>query len=190
MFPSIFAKVGAKNPPVDMPKVLVLLFFVTLGLGACHKEADYPDTPEIRFISFTRLTNIHGKDSLGLLRFSFTDGNGDIGLGSADTLAPFNKGSEYYFNFFITYYEKQSGTFVKVTLPPPYPGADTLSSNSRIPDLRGKTNMRAVEGEIEMKLFTVNPFSAYDTICYEVSICDRALNRSNTIKTPEIALNK
>jgi len=158
--------------------------------SACHKEPEFPDAPTLRFLSLTQLRNAAGKDSLGLLRLAFTDGDGDFGLGPADTLYPYQKGNEYYYNFFISYFEKQNGQFVKITLPPPYPGADTLSSNSRIPDLRDKAQGRALEGEIEMSLFTVNPFSAFDTIRYEISICDRALNRSNTVITPEIVLKK
>jgi hypothetical protein len=172
-----------------MPYILFLIL-VLLCLNGCEKEAKYPDEPIIRFISFNQLKDQSGKDSLGILRFSFTDGNGDIGLGPADTMPPFNKGSEFYYNFFVTYFEKQSGSFIKVTLPPPFPGADTLSSNSRIPDIQEQTKGRPVEGEIEMTLFTANPFSSYDTIRYELSICDRALNRSNTLITPEIILDK
>jgi hypothetical protein len=171
-----------------MPLILLLLFL--LQLEGCQKEPLYSDIPNIRFVSFTRITDQAGRDSAGIVRLAFTDGKGDIGLGPSDTLPPFNKGSEFYYNFFISYFEKQNGQYKKVTPPPPFPGADTLSSNSRIPDLRQKSGGKAIEGEIEMQLFTANPFSDFDTIRYEISICDRSLNRSNTVKTNDIILVK
>jgi hypothetical protein len=39
-------------------------------------------------------------------------------------------------------------------------------------------------------LFTNNPFSTFDTIRYDVRICDRALNMSNLVQTAEIILEK
>lgn len=166
--------------------------FILLGMlnYSCQKENPFPDTPFIRFEAFEQLKDASGKDSIGVLKLYFTDGDGDMGLAPSDTLAPFNPGSLYYYNFFISYYEKQNGVWQKITLPPPFPGADTLSNNSRIPYLTPTGQNKTLEGFIDMELFTNNPFSPYDTIKYDVSICDRALNRSNQITTGEIILTK
>lgn len=161
-----------------------------LLLASCRKEKQFPDEPVISFIEFIQVKDAAGKDSAGVLRLRFTDGDGDIGLTEKDTFPPFNKGSLYYYNFFISYFEKQNGTFVKVVVPPVVPGADTLTGNGRIPYIPAIGQDKALEGEIRMELFTNNPFSSYDTIRYEVSICDRALNRSNMVTTPEIILVK
>jgi len=159
-------------------------------LYSCKKEEQFSTVPTIRFLRFEQLKDISGKDSSGVLHLHFTDGDGDVGLTPADTLAPFNRGSMFYYNFFINYFEKQNGTWVKVVAPPVTPGGDTLSNSSRIPDLTPIGQVKTLEGEIKMALFTNNPFVSWDTIRFDVTICDRALNRSNQVSTPEIILTK
>lgn len=159
---------------------LPLLLFALLF--SCEKPEKYPLTPEITFGSFTKVVNAQGKDEKGILKISFTDGDGDIGLASGDTLAPYNSGSIFYYNFFIDYYEKQHGVYTKVELD--------LTNNSRIPIITPDGENKSVKGDIEIVLFINNPFSVYDTICYDVSICDRALNVSNIIRTPDIIIEK
>jgi len=170
--------------------VFPLLAAVALVLAACADKTEFSEVPFIRYNAFEQLKSSSGKDSLGILKLYFTDGDGDMGLNASDTLAPYNKGSLYYYNFFITYFEKQNGVWTKVVLPPPFPGADTLTNNSRIPNLTPTGQNKSLEGEISMQLFTNNPFSPYDTIRYDVRICDRALNMSNFVQTPEIVLAK
>lgn len=169
---------------------LAALGLISLLMFSCKQDPQFPDTPQISFLAFDQVKDVSGKDSSGVLRLSFTDGDGDIGLTAADTFAPYNKGSVYYFNFFISYYEKQNGNWVKIVIPGFPPGSDTLSNNSRIPYLTPEGQNKALEGEIQMSLFTNNPFSPYDTIKYEVTIADRALNRSNQVSTREIVLVK
>lgn len=158
--------------------------------SSCAEKTEFSEIPFIQFTTFEQLKTASGKDSIGILKLYFTDGDGDMGLNSSDTLSPYNKGSQYYYNFFITYFEKQNGVWTKVVLPPPFPGADTLTNNSRIPNLTPTGQNKSLEGEISMQLFTNNPFSPYDTIRYDVRICDRALNMSNLVQTPEIILDK
>jgi len=178
-------------PMISSSKVqLAALGLISLLLFSCKKDNQFPDTPQITFLAFDQVKDISGKDSSGVLRFTFTDGDGDIGLTPADTFPPYNKGSIYYFNFFISYYEKQNGNWVKIVVPGFPPGSDTLSNNSRMPYITPEGQNKALEGEIQMSLFTNNPFSPFDTIKYEVTIADRALNRSNQITTREIVLEK
>ena len=163
---------------------------VLVALSGCVKDKQLSNTPAIRFVGFNQIKDKSGKDSSGVLILKFTDGDGDVGLSPADTFPPFNRGSLYYYNFFINYFEKQNGVWVKVVIPPFTPGGDTLNNNSRIPNLTPVGQNKTLEGELKMALFTNNPFVQWDTIKYEVSICDRALNRSNQISTPEIILTK
>ena len=146
--------------------------------------------PTLTYIGIDQLKDIFGKDSSGVLRLQFTDGDGDMGLSPSDTFPPFNYGSKFYFNFFINYFEKQNGEWVKIVLPPIEPGGDTLTNNSRIPDLTPVGQNKVLQGDLIFELFTNNPFSPYDTIKYEVTIVDRALNRSNMVSTQEIVLVK
>ncbi len=159
---------------------LPLLLFALLF--SCKKPETYPLIPVIEFVSFTKIQNAQGKDEKGIMKISFTDGDGNIGLASIDTLAPFNSGSIYYYNFFIDYYEKQHGVYTKVELP--------MTNNSRIPIITPDGENKSVKGDIEIVLFINNPVSTFDTICYDVSICDRELNVSNIIRTPDIVVKK
>lgn len=172
-------------------KVSALCILVAMFVAmACQKEEGFADTPEIRFEGFRKIVGQNGNDSAGVLSLYFTDGDGDMGLSPADTVAPFNPGSTFYYNCFVSFFEKQNGTWVKVGFPPPFPGGDTLSNNARIPDLTPTGQNKTLEGTIELGLFLGSPFSPYDTVKYQISICDRALNRSNTVETPEIVVSK
>ena len=157
---------------------------------SCKKSQTFEDTPYIEYRKFEQLKNAEGKDSIGILHFYFRDGDGDLGLQARDTFPPFNKEGDHYYNFIISYFEKQQGEWVKIAPPPPFPGGDTVSNSSRIPYLTPEGQIKTLEGDLFMELFTNNPFSPYDTIKYEFSIEDRALNRSNQESTPEIVLSK
>ena len=154
---------------------------ITLA-GACSKDPDLPVEPAIRFVSFTKVINNSGKDDKGVLKINFTDGDGDIGLTDEDIQAPYDTASMYYYNCFITYYEKQHGTWVAVDLP--------LTNNARIPLVEDAGLGNPLTGDIDIELYINNPFSAFDTICFDLFLVDRALHHSNTITTPDIIINK
>ena len=162
--------------------LLILVFLLSVILFSCKKKEQYPVIPHIEYIDFTKIPTANNIDDKGTLKFSFTDGDGDIGLDPSDTLAPYNPGSPWYFDLFITYYEKQKGNYVAVVLP--------MENNSRIPVITPEGVNKSIKGDIEVELFINNPISSYDTICYNVQIADRALNLSNTIRTPDIIINK
>lgn len=157
-----------------------LLGLMVLLLTSCQKEEKYSDIPHIEFISLESI-NDGSSDMDVRLTFKFQDGNGDIGLDDDDTETPFDTASVYYYNCFISYFEKQNGEFVEVELP--------FTMNMRIPRL-SKYDKESIEGEIYMDLYANNPFSKFDTIRYEVFIVDRALNHSNTITTSEYIVSK
>lgn len=153
------------------------LIFLSLALALmarCKKMEDFPDEPHIEFESFTKLYNAQNEVLKGVLRFSFTDGDGDIGLTPADTVPP------YEYNLFIDYYEKRDGTFEKVEF-------NEITLNARIPLLTPEGAVKSVEGSIEDTI-DVNYYSPYDTIKLEFYIVDRALHESNKVETPEIIL--
>jgi hypothetical protein len=163
-------------------RFLPLTILSVLFLSACTKEEVFPPEPAITFISFTKMESATPIDDQGVLKIFFTDGDGDLGLDESDSMSPFDKNSIYYYNYFIKYFEKQHGTFVAVELP--------VSFNSRIPRLESQGNSPSIKGEIELEVGFNNPFSAFDTIRFEVSVCDRALHMSNVITTPEIIVKK
>ena len=140
----------------------------------------YPLIPYIENAIITPIANPGGLIEKGILKFSFTDGDGNIGLDSLDVYPPFDTTSNFYYNLFITYYEKQQGKYVAVPLP--------LTNNSRIPRLTTDEQKESMKGDIEVILFINNYGSNYDTIAFDVSIADRALNVSNIIRTPDMVI--
>lgn len=164
--------------------ILPVLFAISLMLllQNCRKPEEFPPIPHIEFVSFAKIITPNGIDNKGILTLFFTDGDGDVGLSEIDTLSPYDPESEFYYNFFIDYFEKQNGTFVKVDLP--------FSLNSRIPILNTSNTNRPLKGNIDIELFINNILSPHDTIRFECQICDRALNKSNRISTPDIIIKK
>ena len=173
-------------------KKLIFLFLVfgLIAVHACKKYEDYPPEPSIEFLDFVLLRDDQGIDQRGVLRFSFTDSDGNIGLYDYDSLPP------YDYNLFIRYFEQKNGIFEEVFLiTPSYINDstivyDTASFNGRIPILTPAGKNKSISGEIEDTLFVNNPLSSFDTIMFEVSIKDRLLNESNTIQTPPIVIKK
>jgi len=169
---------------------LILVILLIAGLGSCKKIEKFPDVPRIEFMDFTKIYNpdleIYDR---GVLRFSFEDGDGDIGLNSGDTFPPYNPGSDFHYNLIITYFEMQHGEIVEVPIlwfNPQTEKYDTLSLSARIPNLTPEGVNKAINGEIQDTVFIYNFNSIYDTIMFEAYIVDRALHTSNTISTPLI----
>lgn len=149
-----------------------------LFLASCLKREDFPIRPQIEYISYTpNLNPVSAADSIGKVKFSFTDGDGDLGLGQGDTLAEFGIGQPYYYNLFVHYYEKQNGQYVEFVPVFPF----HVRFQSLTPTGKDKT----LEGEMEVGVY-VRPGSPFDTVRYEMYIVDRALHFSDTIVTPDI----
>ncbi|MBL4586583.1 MAG: hypothetical protein JKX84_05960 [Flavobacteriales bacterium] len=163
-----------------MKKGLVLLSVVLL-LGSCLKRNDYPNRPNIEFISYTLRTDIAvGGDSIGTVKFSFTDGDGDLGLNAKDTFGVNAPGQPYHFNLFIRHFQKQNGVYVEFVATNP-------SFNVRFKNLTPTGRDKTLEGEMDVGIGS-QPGSPFDTIRYEMYIVDRALQHSDTIVTPDIIL--
>ncbi|MCB2219674.1 MAG: hypothetical protein KQI35_04700 [Bacteroidetes bacterium] len=160
----------------------VLIIMATM-LYSCQDEEQYPIIPEIKYEDFVLLYNpASGIIERGVLKISFKDGDGDIGLRQNETTPP------YDYNLFITYYEIQYGDTIEVFLVDPVSG-DTSNFHARVPILTPEGNNKSIKGEIEDTLFVYNPNSDFDTIMYSVYLVDRALHKSNVITTPMIRRN-
>jgi len=172
-------------------KILFIpLFLFGVIFLSCRKFEEFPIEPVIQYENFLLEYNPEtGKTERGVLMFSYTDGDGDLGLGPNELYAPFNPGSKYYYNLIISYYEKQNGTFIEVPLLSWNADSayyDTLTFNSRFPRLLKDVEDQPIQGQFSDTLFIFNPLSDYDTIKFSAYIIDRALHESNVIETPEI----
>jgi len=168
-----------------MKKNFVLLFcllFIISLLASCLKREEYPIEPHIEFVNFIKYVNDAGIEDKGVLIFSFTDGDGDIGLNAADTLPPFHQGGDFYYNLYIFYKEMQNGVLTSISLPQPF--------HTRLPVITPSGRNKAIKGEMEIKLDIYNPLTTFDTICFDFYIVDRALHVSNTVSTPLIVVQK
>ncbi len=159
-----------------------ILIFTLAGLVfySCEDFEEYPVVPHIEYKEFGIVKDQAGKDSLGYLSITYTDGDGDIGLKETDTLTP------YQYNFFLDIYELINDTLRKLILP------DTnVNFNSRIPVLTPDGASKAIKGtiELELELYMMIPFLESDTIAFEMYIMDRALHKSNVVMTPQLVFN-
>lgn len=163
-------------------KYVFLLFLTGIVFANCTRQEIYPVIPEITYDDFVLLYNNNtGMVDHGVLKLSFKDGDGDIGLLPSETDPP------YDYNLFIEYYEIRNKDSVHVTNSPL--SGDTLVFHARIPILTPKGSNKAIKGEIQDTLLINYPNSEFDTIFYKVYLLDRALHQSNTIYTPLILRN-
>ena len=135
-------------------------------LNSCEEIRSYPDTPEISFKEFRY------KDTV--LVFSFADGDGDVGLNSADTLSPYNKGNQYYFNLFLTIFHQNNGKFAPLELKD-----STFYRIPRVPDPKPEDQDQVRRGDIELKMSFLPTWP--DTFALRFYMVDRSLHHSDTL---------
>jgi hypothetical protein len=158
--------------------LLSISAILLLFLGSCLKEKEFPVEPFIEFKGFTKV--FIPPDTIPaelILSIRFTDGDGDIGLSEADSLPPYV--DPYNNNFFIDLVKFVHGQ----------PEITEINYNSRIPLLDENLAERPMEGLLEYtfdqnEYGIMRDFLLNDTIAFDVSIIDRALNHSNVIRTP------
>lgn len=155
-------------------KYIFILIFSILIIS-CNKLEEYDNRPIITESSYDLLKNASGKDTALVLKFTFTDGDGDVGLSDADTIAPNNT------NVKIDYLEKLDGVFSKILIPGT---TDTLNFNSRIKKF-GSNNPTKAQVEVKVNIQVV----LADTVRFDYYIVDKALNRSNKVTTGPIVLS-
>jgi hypothetical protein len=167
-----------------MRRVPVWLILLVVGLPACRNIPDYPLNPQISFNS-VRFEDNPQTDYI-YLNLDFKDGDGDLGLSTADLSNPLF--AEFYdsagtevpnpnrFNIFPVLLRK-SGDVYLPELPPGFYGT--------FPRLREGDSRGPVSGTLRYRMPSFYFFGQDSTIAkVRVFIQDRALNRSNVIETP------
>ncbi|MEO1262277.1 MAG: hypothetical protein AAFZ15_25955 [Bacteroidota bacterium] len=148
-------------------------------LAACTNPPDYPVEPAIEFVSVSKDTLQRGSlfNDTTFIKFSFTDGDGDIG-------------------------DDENGDELRLFLTDSRNG---FVNDLRIPYVLEPGASNGIRGEITARVFTsccifpeVPPFGVvdgclftwdempYDSLTYDIYIEDRAGNRSNIITTSPI----
>lgn len=147
-----------------------------MTLQSCIDAPDYPDVPQIEYIGLSSNTmnqSAVNEDSLTLF-FSFTDGDGDLGLMPNDAAT----------NIVVTDTRDRN---IRDLFKSPFIPEDGIGNG--------------ISGEIQLKLYStccifpdgIPPCDRtsdilFDTLKYEIFIRDRAGNQSNVITTDEIIL--
>ena len=174
-------------------RTLIGIVFLALVAVSCQKPVEYPVEPKIAYEGFTYLFNPDSTFSgEGVISFSYTDGDGDLGLDDADTLSPFGFNDAHYYNMLIDYLKCVNGEFVKTPLlswNAQTQSYDTVTFNARFKRLRDSEEPKAISGTMDYTLPVQNPFSPNDTVKFEIRILDRALHESNVIQTDPIFTN-
>lgn len=160
---------------------LILLIPLLSGLTGCIKEEQYPLEPHIEFGGFATARDISGKDSLGAITISYTDGDGNIGLFAWDTVEPRK------YNFYLKFMQYVNNELVEVV-----PVDTNVNFNARIPLLTPAGRNKNIKGDITMylELYFARQILLSDTIAFEIFIKDRDLNISNVVETPMFILSR
>ena len=167
-------------------KIILVLSFAVSFLASCLKPQSFPVEPAIEFVSF------EAQGDSGVITFSFTDGDGDIGLDQQQLDPPFDTSSFYHYNLYINYYEMMDGSWVRGTADPlgnNFPTADSITFSYRLENITPIGQNKALRGEIQivMEPYYFNSYSNHnDSIRYEIMLIDRGLNHSNLLETPII----
>lgn len=148
-------------------------------LSSCIKKDEFPIIPAIQWEGYAPVLSAAGYDSLGFLKISYTDGDGNIGLYDSDTVAP------YKYNFFVKMFQMKNDSLQEIIFPD-----SNINFNARIPILTPTGKNKNIKGEIEMmiEIYYASAVLTSDTIAYELYIQDRDLNKSNIINTPMIRI--
>ncbi|MCC5918909.1 MAG: hypothetical protein JJU02_16450 [Cryomorphaceae bacterium] len=154
---------------------LPLLFFLFLMSASCEKDNDFSIIPYLEY----RGHEFKIKDEQRFIEVElyFNDRDGNIGLEPGDTFPPFNPGSIYYNNLWVTGYLIRDGET-----------ADTITGfGGRIPDLTPQGQNKSLEGTIYYDMF-VEGFASGDSVEYEFILVDRDTNRSEPARSPRIKI--
>ena len=149
---------------------------VALFLAGCKDDRQFPIEPVISFKGYT-LMKEGGIETLKVT-LRFTDGDGDIGLAENETFPPYNVGSPYFYNLWVTYYEMDNGTFQEITLPSPI--------SIRVPILNPSGRPTPLEGDISYDIDVT--LRGNDTLKMDFQLVDRALHISAPVESGTIVI--
>jgi hypothetical protein len=183
-------------------RLLRVVGMLSLGVGltSCLNEPSYPETPSIEFQNITLrrfpVANSNVPIDSVYITVSFQDGDGDLGLNTAEAQsAPYGSKDRAAVNYINTAFIKnpnRGGQFDSARLIINYlPKRDLYSlfdhlsptTDNRKSPLRG-TLTRAYG------FYLGSPYVPDQELKFRISIYDRALNQSNEIETSSIIIPK
>lgn len=158
-----------------MKQLRGIFLFLLLGAAfyGCKPDPVFPAVPALTFKEFRQPA---GTDSLVLV-FSFTDGDGDIGVAPSDPDP----------NMVLAVYAPDGSGAFHVLDNPITVEVDSLLYTYRIPHLTA--GQKGLEGDIYLT-FEHKSFLPRDTLQFNTSLLDQSQNRSNYVRTETVVLTQ
>ena len=141
--------------------ILIALVIVTL-IPSCKKDQGISNVPVITFDSISPNPAIKYQDTV-LIVISYKDGDGDLGIDSADIK-----------NLFVT------------------DSRNNVVSQFRIPQLAPTGSSIAIQGNLNVILppqLFINDNDTTETATYSIYVVDRAGHKSNTVISTPLKIN-
>ncbi|MEA5258243.1 hypothetical protein VB264_10670 [Arcicella aquatica] len=177
-----------------MRKNLYIFSFLVL-MFSCTGVPDFSNIPSISYNNLRIITTekptqlgVTKKDSV-IISINFQDGDGDLGFNTQEFAALQKKYGLDVRTFLIDLYVKKNGKFV-LSDPSVKFGGNILFH------LKDGTKAGPIEGVVDYSVnFEYLNFAGIpnltgkkDTVKFEITIKDRAMNTSNTTETPEVVI--
>jgi hypothetical protein len=151
-----------------MSRTFKAVFFLLLPVAcflysSCKKEQAISTTPSIKFVSVAPNPAIKYQDTIKIV-VSYTDGDGDLGVDSADAK-----------NLFVT------------------DSRNNVTSQFRIPQLAPDNANIIIEGNLDIILPPqgfIDDNDNSESVTYSIYVVDRAGHKSNTVQTTALTINK
>ncbi len=155
-----------------------------MSLNACSDPEEI-HIPMLEFDRYDLIKEVNSnRDSLLILHIKYSDEDGDIGLGPADTFPPYHEGMNRY-NLWVDIFDEDNGGLDTITI-----GSTSIPQNfhQRIPDLRPTGKSKYIEGSIEVS-YDAGSLTLYpDKIRVFMTLLDRKLHQSQKIDVGSIYL--
>jgi hypothetical protein len=189
--------------------IFLSLILTGLVLFGCLPPPNFPDTPKIKFLEIIDIDS----QNIGIV-IEFEDGDADMGLATTQINPPYQ---EYFYitiagdtvpdptgqiiadsiknihfsNAILATFVKRKGVFEKTHYGISFNGLDTIERpDLRFPPVTQKVQGQPVSGTIEIKISTkFFPWLPEDTLKFDLYVFDRALHKSNTVRTSPFNVN-
>lgn len=158
-------------------------------IAACVKESPSSEIPSIQYESYEVQYDTAGKTDIITVKFSFADGDGDIGYRDQDTVPPFTIGEPYFYNLHASFYSEENGNkvyYINQSL------MDTINFSQRLQSITPEGKFKSISGTMDLKIdFTLLKIFGYNpkNCRLDIWLNDRKLQKSQTITTPLIPVD-
>jgi hypothetical protein len=159
---------------IKMRKLYIIFILLIASVHQCQELPEYPDVPLINYENFSLYISTNSLEQevlTGKLNFSFTDGDGNVGLNPWPDTVAINLPDTQRYNLFLQVHDYQGDEFVMV------PDEEGGVLKYMIPYLDKEPLSGTISVTIEY------PIIMYDTVFYTFYMYDRDFNRSNTDTT-------